>query len=153
MNGYMLDTTVFNHLLNENTEPSSVPNHLRLFVTHVQLNEIQNTRSPDRRQALLTMFTVVDSTRVPTASAVWGVSEWGEAEWGTEDGLFESLLVKLNEKNKSKNNNARDVLIAETAIRRSLVLVTDDGDLAEVVRDTGGTVIGLAQLLTDSHGC
>ena len=149
----MLDTTVFNHLLKGDVEPSSVPNHLQLFVTHVQQNEIQNTRNSDRRQALLTVFTAVDSTQVPTASAVWGVSEWGEAEWGSEDGLFESLLEKLNEKNKSKNNNARDVLIAETAIRRNFILVTDDGDLAEVVRDTGGTVIGLAQLLSDCHGC
>ncbi|MEO8342805.1 MAG: hypothetical protein ABI536_03200, partial [Gallionella sp.] len=104
-------------------------------------------------QALLAMFTVVDSTQVPTASAVWGVSEWGAAEWGSQDGLFESLLIKLNEKNKSKNNNVRDVLIAETAIQRNLVLVTDDSDLAEVVRNTGGTVMGHAQLLSDSHAC
>ena len=145
----MLDTTVFNHLVNGDIEPSRVPTHRQLFVTHVQLNEIQNTRSSDRLQALLAMFTAVDTTRVPTASAVWGVSEWGEAEWGSEDGFFESLLAKLNEKNKSKNNNARDVLIAETAIRRNLVLVTDDGHLAEVVRESGGTVIGLAELLSD----
>ena len=119
-----------------------------MFVTHVQLNEIQNTSSSDRRQALFAMFTAIDSTRVPTASAVWGVSEWAEAEWGSNDGLFESLLIKLNEKNKSKNNNARDVLIAETAILRNLVLVTDDKHLAEVVRDTGGPVIEHAQLLS-----
>lgn len=105
MNGYMLDTTVFNHLVKGNIEPSSVPLHLQLFVTHVQLNEIQNTPitpSPERLQALLAMFKAIDSTRIPTASAVWGVSEYSEAEFGPEDGFFESLLAKLNEKNRSK---------------------------------------------------
>jgi hypothetical protein len=141
MNGYMLDTTVFNFLVNKETELSCVPIGQQLFVTHVQLNEIQNTRDLDRLDALLGMFTAIDSTPVPTASAIYGVSEFGESEYSSEGGLFESLLGKLNDKNKFKNNNVRDILIAETAIRRNLVLVTDDDHLTEVVRESGATVI------------
>lgn len=149
----MFDTTVFNHLVNGGIEPSRVPTDRQIFVTHVQLNEIQNTRNSSRLHALLAMFTAIDSTRVPTSSAIYGVSEYGESEFSSEGGLFESLLEKLNDKNNAKDNNARDVLIAETTIRRNLVLVTDDSHLAEVVRESSGTVIRLAEFLSGRHHC
>lgn len=120
MNGYMLDTTVFNHLVEGNVDPKSLPFNRPLYVTHVQLNEIQNTRDPAKLHILLAMFTAIESAQIPTASAVWDVSEYGEAEWGTADGFFELLLANLNGKNKSNPNNARDILIAETAIRHNL---------------------------------
>jgi len=150
MNAYMLDTTVFNHLVDGSINAVSMTTGRQFFVTHIQHIEIQNTRNSARLKNLLAMFRAVDPTRVPTASAVWGVSEYGESEWSSGDGLFESLLEKLNEKNKSKPNNDRDILIAETAIRHNFILVTDDGDLSEVVRDVGGNVIGLTELLSNN---
>jgi predicted nucleic acid-binding protein len=148
MNGYMLDTNVFNYLVDREIEPSRVPAERQLFVTHVQINEIQNTRNSIRLQKLLAMFTAIESIQVPTASAVYGVSEFGECEFSSDDGMFESLLRKLNDQNKSKSNNVLDVLIAETAIKHRLTLVTDDRDLSEVIRKSGGTAVGLAELLS-----
>ncbi len=146
MNGYMLDTTVFNHLVNEELGSLRISISRPIYVTHVQLNEIQCTRDPLRLQALLGMFTAIESERIPTTTAVYGISEFGEAEYSSDHRLYQSLLSMLDSKNKSKRNNVRDVLIAETAIQHKLVLVTDDCDLSDVVREIGGEVVSLKDL-------
>ncbi|MGH8453869.1 MAG: type II toxin-antitoxin system VapC family toxin [Nevskiales bacterium] len=146
-NGFMLDTTVFNHILRDKPDISRLTTTGRLFVTHVQHDEIINTQDLNRRQALLEVFHTVPVEKLPTESAVWDVSKFDEAKWGAEDGLFQSLLDKLNAKNKRKDNNPSDILIAETAIRNGLTLVTDDSDLLEVVNEYGGKAVALADFL------
>jgi len=148
MSGYMLDTTVFNHLVEGCIALQRVPSDQLIYVTHVQLNEIQRTPDAVKLQSLLAVFTAIDSAQIPTSSAIWNISEYGNAEYGTPDGLFQSLLANLNGRNKSKKNNAKDILIAETAIRHNLILVTDDHDLSDVVCEAGGNAIGLSQFLT-----
>lgn len=44
-----------------------------------------------------------------------------------------------NRKPRNKENVDRDVLIADTAIKNKLTLVTDDKDLREVVQEVGGS--------------
>lgn len=150
---YMLDTTVFNHIVRDDVDLSSLPENATFLVTHIQLNEIQATRNEEKRQRLLRVFAEVPSKQVPTESAVWGVSEWGEAKWGKEDGLFEAMLASLNNRNGSKENNGKDVLIAETAIRNGYVLATDDSDLANVVREFNGKTIHFHELLSTGNAC
>jgi predicted nucleic acid-binding protein len=151
--GYMLDTTVFNHVLRDGVDTQALPAQGQLFVTHVQLNELQATKDPNKRTQLLAVFAAAPSQRVPTESAMWSVSEWGEAKWGTDDGLFEKMLEALNLRNGSKQNNGRDILIGETAIRNEFCLVTDDADLSDVVRDFGGQSMRLQDFLAIGHGC
>ena len=150
---YMLDTTVFNYILRDDVDLSSLPENAMFLVTHVQLNEIQDTPNDEKRQRLLRVFAEVPSKRVPTESAMWDVSEWGEAKWSKEDGLFEAMLASLNKRNGSKKNNGKDVLIAETAIRDGHVLVTDDSDLANVVREFNGKTIPFQELLSTGDAC
>ncbi len=107
---YMLDTTVFNHVLRGGVDVRTLPARGQLFVTHVQLNELQATKDPDKRARLLAVFAEAPSQRVPTESAMWDVSEWGEANWGRDDSLFENMLNALNRRNGSKQNNGRDIL-------------------------------------------
>jgi len=150
---YMLDTTVFNHIVRDDVDLSSLPENATFLVTHIQLNEIQATRNEEKRQRLLRVFAEVPSKRVPTESAMWDVSEWREAKWGKEDGLFEAMLASLNKRNGSKENNGKDVLIAETAIRNGYALVTDDSDLANVVREFNGKTIHFHELLSTGNAC
>lgn len=73
---------------------------------------------------------------VPTESLVWDVSRWNQGKWS--DGvLFEKLKQDLDALNKSKANNARDVLIAEVAIVSGFTLLTADRDLSAVVKNHG----------------
>jgi hypothetical protein len=53
--GYMLDTTEFNALVNGDVALSTYA-HLRVFATHVQLDELKNTPNGQRRSHLIFAF-------------------------------------------------------------------------------------------------
>ena len=137
---YMLDTNAFNRALDSGLEPSVLSRRGPLFVTHIQLNELQATKNTDRLRQLLAVFTDVEQETVPTAAAVWGVSEWGGSEYGSAGGSYDAMLKSLNGRNGNKKSNAQDVLIAVTALKRGYTLVTDDYDLASVLREFDGVV-------------
>jgi predicted nucleic acid-binding protein len=147
MTGFMFDTNVFNRILDGNIGVGSLPSSKPYFVTHIQRNEIENTKKPERRNALLSTFHSVDKTQVPTESAYWGISEWGAAKWSAEDGVIEKIIEKLNAKNNNKKNNGLDALIAETALKNRHVLVTDDRDLSEVIQEMGGSAVSFQDFL------
>lgn len=146
--GFMLDTTVFNDVLDARLDPSALRTRGRLYVTHVQHDELKRTRDPARRAQLLDTFAVVAAERVVTESAAWNVSSWNESSWSRDD-LFDQMKAALDALNGSKQNNVRDVLIADTALRNDYVLVTDDGDLTTVVRSFDGRSVTLDDFLGD----
>lgn len=144
----MFDTNIFNRILDGQIDVKTLPNTEPFYVTHIQRNEIENTKNAERREALLRTFHGIDHSQVPTESAYWGISEWGAAKWSDDDGVIEGMIEKLNQKNKNKKNNGLDALIGETAIKNEYTLVTDDNDLREVVMEMGGTVIDFEEFLS-----
>jgi hypothetical protein len=132
--GYMLDTNVFNDVLDGRVDANRLKGH-KLFVTHIQRDEINMTRDDARREALLASFAELSTDMSPTSSAVagvsvagaacpaasrsvvptesgvWGVSEWGQAKWRSEPTQFEALRQELDGRNNGKPNNVQDVLI------------------------------------------
>ena len=166
----MFDTNVFNRILDGALSIDKLSNHVVVYATHIQRDELSNTKEPGRREALRRVFVDVvghsiptDSAVsgisraggcriggdrvVPTASAVYGVSRYGEARYGPNDDLYSALRMTLNEVNGGKPNNAQDALIAETAIKQEFTLVTDDLDLAKVTKSYGGHCLSVAELL------
>ena len=144
----MFDTNVFNRILDGKIGVKTLPNTEPFYVTHIQRNEIENTKNPERREALLSTFHGIGHSQVPTESAYWGVSEWGSAKWSADDGVIEEIIKRLNRKNKNKENNGLDALIAETAIKNEHTLVTDDRVLREVVKEMGGSTISFEEFLS-----
>lgn len=143
----MLDTNVINRVLDANVDPNSLSRVARMFLTHVQINELQATRNEDRLTKLIAAVESIDHVRIATSVAVWGESEWGESEFGGGgDNRFELMLDALNIRNGSKANNARDILIGLTALARGYTLVTNDADLSAVVSEFGGAVISFEDL-------
>jgi predicted nucleic acid-binding protein len=165
---YILDTNVFNHVLDGKVDPARLGG-IGLVATHVQRDELQKTKDESRRHKLLAVFqelfpdqTVTasavagvsgadgasaSSTKVvPTESIVWDVSIWDQAKWGGDDGVFEQMKSELDAMNKRKKNNAHDILIAETAVKNGWVLVTSDADLFAVVTKYGGACMNAAAL-------
>src|SRR5258706_787597 len=152
--GYMCDTNVFNRILDGAIAPESLRGPL--FATHIQRDEIGNTKDLGRRTALMAVFAEIVEPGVPTASfvldesrldeaclssavvsttsAAWDVSRWNQARWTDGESFCQAMKSELDKLNRSKPNNIRDALIAETSIRRSHILVTDDSDLASVTR-------------------
>ena len=97
---YMFDTNIFNHILDGSLDFEDLAGKALYCVTHIQLDEINNTKNPERRakpnrifgefiqDAISTESFGLNSSRlgqaklggeniIPTGSAVWGVSKWG----------------------------------------------------------------------------
>jgi predicted nucleic acid-binding protein len=164
----MFDTNVFNRLVEGRLSIEEALRAGKLLATHVQRDELANTKNPEKRAALLEVFRnatnilelteslILDPSRldearlasdqiVPTSSAVWGASCWDEASWGDEDGIFEAMKAHLDTLNRAEKNNVQDILIAETAVKERAVLVTDDTDLRETTQRFGGQAMSVEE--------
>ena len=155
---YMFDTVAFSFALDTDKAVELLTryaqNHGPIFATHTQWDELNNTCDPERRSQLICTFQSLlpskdgssSPGRIPTESSVWDVSAWDQAKWGSGDGLYEAILKDLNQY-KNKKNNIQDALIAETAIRNKLVVVTDDFNLEKTIRRNGGDSIRFEELM------
>lgn len=166
----MFDTNVFNRILDRVISIEALIGRVVAHATHIQRDEINNTKNCERRAALARVFGdvvtastptdsfVLDVSRlgearlggeqmVPTTSAVWDVSRWDQASWGADDNLYSTLKSELDTLNRRKDNNVQDALIAETSVKEGFVLVTDDGDLATVTKKYGGKCLSVTELL------
>jgi hypothetical protein len=169
--GYMFDTNVFNRIVDGVISLPTLTGRVVAYATHIQRDEINNTKNPERRAALAQVFGDVvaglpptdsfvlgvsrlDEARlggervVPTASGAYGVSRYGQAKYGAEDNLYSALKDRLDTINLNKSNNVHDALIAETSIKGGHVLVTDDTDLAAVTKEYGGQCLSVGELLS-----
>ena len=172
----MFDTNVFNRILDGQLSIETSRGDIIAYATHIQRDEINNTKNPDRRGQLLKVFheEIIDSEPtssfslgtsrldearlagdrvLPTSSAAWDTSRWDQASWGDEDNIFESMKGELDALNRGKKNNVQDILIAETALKRGLTLVTDDSHLRTVIMKFGGHALSVAEFASlDSEG-
>jgi len=146
--GYMLDTNLFNHLVQGDVLIGSLPEGGQFFVTHHQLDEILEWEPTDlaakkKRLDLISIVTQVSPDRVPTESFVLGYSRLGEGRL-SDGGIYQKIVDKLNEwAPKRSEANTRDALIAETAIKLGHVLITNDTYLKRAVFELGGAVLDL----------
>ncbi len=149
----MFDTNIFNSIVKNEIDISTLKGKIKVYATHVQYDELKATNDKVLRQKFLELFEHL-TNEVPTESAIWDVSNWDQAKWGgevvnTESAIFEvsrygkakfggsnlckDIWQKLDEKNGNKKNNSKDALIAETAILNNLTLITHDADLFFII--------------------
>ena len=77
---FMLDTNAFNRALDIGVDPARLSRRDPvLYVTHVQLNELQATKRTERLDQLLRVFEAVEQEAVPTSAAVWDISGVGSS--------------------------------------------------------------------------
>jgi len=146
----MLDTNAFNCALDSGVDPEALSSRGPLYVTHVQLNELQNTKKPAGRvDQLLSVFGSVEQESIPTSAAVWDVSEYGAAEYGSAGGAYDEMLARIDQLNGGRRGNMRDILIAVTALKHRYTLVTDDKDLKTVFLEFGGNAESFAEFTRD----
>ena len=140
--GLMFDTTEFNAVAKGQVAVSAYAGR-RLFATHAQLDELENTASEQVRAQLRTAFEEIAAENLPTESMVWDVSKWDAAKWPADDGIFERMFARLQDLDgrTRQPNQFRDILIAETAIKNGLTLVSGDRNLRRVTTEFGGCAI------------
>jgi predicted nucleic acid-binding protein len=146
---YMLDTNVFNDLLDQKISPSLFSGY-DVIVTGVQLDELKATRCDERRTSLMKVFKGVAPVLTPASSFALDIegAGFGQAYWNDQTGRFEGMLASLRAKDgKDKGKNQlRDILIAETAIKNGATLITRDSNLRKVVAEFGGRAVSLEDL-------
>ena len=151
----MFDTVAFNRIVEDEVPVEQLIPFVEAFATPIQWHELKRTKktNPTKWDKLRRLFQTLlgeetpsgDSRLIPTATTAWGHSPWGSGKWSKKDNLYGPILTTMNERERHKNN-PRDALIAETAIKKDLILVTDDKGLREVARRFGATCKSWEQL-------
>ncbi len=137
---FMFDTNVFGKILLIQVPHSLLTDKHEYFVTHIQNDELN--AAPQRvKNRLLTVFQVIPQQLIPTEAAIIGISRIDMAKIG-DGGLYNLILSELgNRKPLEPENNRKDALIGETAIKNEIILVTDDKALLDSVEGHGGKVM------------
>jgi predicted nucleic acid-binding protein len=148
---YMLDTNVFNDLLDQKISPSLFAGY-DVIATGIQLDELKATRRDERRASLIKVFNGVAPVHPPPSSFALDIEGAGldQAYWNDQTGIFGAMLASLQArdgKDKGKNQ-VRDILIAETAIKHGATLITRDSNLRKVVAEFGGRTVSLEEFLS-----
>ena len=113
----------------------------------------------ERKEELLKLFYEVPKEVITTEGFVLGVSRLGLSKlMSKEDAeLYNKMLEKLKEldersgKNKTPENQARDILIALTCMKNCLTLVTNDDNLKKVAQEFQCPAITFKQLLEGEY--
>jgi predicted nucleic acid-binding protein len=140
---FVLDTNVFNRVLDGRFTLSEIPDATGFVASQVQFCELGKTRDPVRRAALLETFHHINAETQPAAFSfdIPGAG-WDEGKW--TDGQCASSLRSDLEALKPKFNNWHDALIAEVALTNGFGLVTGDRNLEIVATKHGVRVIYVA---------
>ena len=141
----MFDTVIFNRVVEHKVSVELLAECVNVYATHIPRDEINNTPCSEKKAELNQVFVDIVLEERPTESAVWGVSKWG-SKWFKDDSLYEPIKAALD-KRKQKENNTQDALIAETAIKNDLTLVTDDNPLREEASKFGAECMSWEELM------
>lgn len=148
----MFNTNIFNHLLDENIKNDNLPKNFNYFITHIQLDELNETKKEEIKNKLLKVFKEINKEEIPTESAIYGISRYDQAKYGDGD-LYNKVLLKLQKLDKESGkkmtpeNQAKDVLIAETCIKNNFILISNDENLRKVTLEFNGQSLNLEQFL------
>jgi predicted nucleic acid-binding protein len=146
---YMLDTNVFNDLLDQKVSASLFA-RTHVIGTGIQASELKATSDDERRASLLGVFREVAPVPALTSSFAFDIEGAGfdQACWNDGTGQFQKMLARLETLDQRKNrsaNQTRDILIAETAIKNGAILISGDSNLRQVVSEFGGRAISLEE--------
>lgn len=135
MLGYILDTNVFNKLVDGEIQKSDLPPNGKFFATHVQIDELNKTVDEDRRARLFLQFFESSAQIIKTESFIVGVSRLGQGKIGSAT-VYKKIRKELDLK-KKRTSNIQDAMIAEVAILNELTLITFDLNLKTVAENNG----------------
>ena len=108
----------------------------KFYITHVQVDEIDNCPDEERRKKLHLFNAYISPTVISTESTVLGVSRLGFAKLGDGDKLDKIRGTHKDPKKLLKKS--MDALLAETSINNQFVLITDDERLRKKVISMNG---------------
>lgn len=111
---YVVDTNIINKLVDGIIRSEELPTDGDFVASHIQMDELRQTKNEKRRETLLLKFNELIDEIVPTESFVLGISRLGHGKLSNGE-MYNAIKGDLDSRNKRKANNAKDALIAEIA--------------------------------------
>lgn len=132
---YMLDTNVYDYLLNNAVPLDLVSRCGAIFITNVQLSEVQNIPNHERRAALLMLIEQLGPQKLQLKSGIW----LDELRWDDQQVWIDEVSSDFGELlgQATRNLPRMDALIAEVALHKGLILVTSDTKFASRAQKCG----------------
>lgn len=141
MNKFVLDTCIFNWILDGRIGINDLPSGGMFYATPVQRAELCATADAARREFLLSTLEAITPSLLYAESFMFGVegAGFGQAKWS--DGKTYPALKALLDAKGPKASNTQDALIAEVAFKSRMSLITADKILKEVAESFGIRVV------------
>lgn len=126
MINYMLDTNIYDYILDNEIDFSIIKRKGNLFITNVQLSEIKNITNTERRNSLLNLIKRLNPSKLNLESGIWLDDLYWDDEQPWLDEVNENCNFLLG--NSQKKKPWKDALIGEVSKNKDLILVTNDNN-------------------------
>ena len=136
----MFDNDVLNKMVEGALDVDNIKNcnKFEFYATHIQTDQVSQCKDADKRARLTLALAKLSPVILPTESGVLGISRLGEFKFSSEDSKIEDLR-------KGNQSHTADALIGETAIKKGILLVTNDKTLKSRVNANGGRAVNLEE--------
>lgn len=134
----MFDNDILNKLTQGELDLDKLKssNKFEFYATHIQTDQVSRCNDSEKRAKLTLTLTKLAPIIIPTESGIFGISRFGEFKFSGENSKIEDLR-------QGNANHNEDSLIGETAIKKGILLITNDKTLKSRVNANGGRAINL----------
>jgi predicted nucleic acid-binding protein len=144
MKRYLLDSNIFDAILDQNLSIEALQRSGRFVVTQVQQSEIRNIPNEGRRIKLLHVLQLLDPEKLPLDSGIW----LDDLHWDDEQPWRDDLGSDCEHFTKGKENKPwKDALIGEVAKHHDLILVSNDAKFLKKAVEAGIQTMSLVDFL------
>ena len=149
MNKLMLDANAFDFIFDNDShlvpklEASVNSNKLSLYMTHIQLDEIEKIKNTDKRKRIKEIIKLIKIQNIPTSSAVVGIDSPSKHGFiGSKINMAKimddndaDILKKFQRNITNPMGDSADLSILYTAIKENMnYLVTNDIRLEKLLK-------------------
>ena len=146
LGGYMLDTNVFDYLLENQDIIEKFFKNKKFYITSIQMSEVENITNSDRRKSIQGIMKKIKIKVVSREFSVWRDDlHWSDDDiWGGE---LSDDFIRIENGNP---NNQKDAMIFEACKRHKLALITFDKEFLKKAKAKIPT-IKLSEIAEDSN--
>lgn len=142
---FVLDTCSIGKFCNDQDFKIEELTNIQLAYLSIQVDEIENCPSDDRKKRLLKSLKLLESRSL--SSVVMDISNWDDSYFEDETNVDYYEIIKEYQINKYPRKNidniARDALIASTCLNLNYNLITEDTGLREKFKELNPNLICL----------
>jgi rRNA-processing protein FCF1 len=124
MSKFILDTNVYDYLVDNEIDISILLSKGEFFTTNIQISEIRNIKDPIRRNHILEVYVKLNPSKLSLESGIW----LNDLYWDDKEIWHNSISKTFVEMkgNSIGKNNLKDALTGDVAKKHELVLITND---------------------------